>query len=402
MLTQCRSWLIPGLLVMCGAAPTWAQSNDTLTLKAESSLRFDNNLFRLPANTNTEALIGQPSAAERINISSLSLNFSTTLSLQKLELAVNLTNYRYQNFSYLSFVAHNYNAAWRWALTPQLHGNLESQRQQTLNNFADYRGFNVQNLRTNSNTRVDTAYQLDGTWGVLAGVSQSTQTNQQTLTAESDYSDKSTNLGLLYTLASGSALTYTHRNTSGSYPNNQLPSAGLYDDGFKQLDNELRLHWTVTGKSTADLSAARISRSHPHYPQRDYSGLNAGVNYNWSLTGKSALAASWVRELSSYQTNSSNYSQTDRVSLAPVWQLSPKAVVRLRYEVARSDYLGSPMGALGPQRSDSTSDASLSLIWQAHKHLTLSTSLENTSRNSNLAGLDYESKMATVSAQFSY
>ena len=402
MLTQCRSWLIPGLLVMCGAAPTWAQSSDTLTLKAESSLRFDNNLFRLPVNTNTEALIGKPSATEKIDINSLSLNFSTTLSLQKLELAVNLTNYRYQNFSYLSFVAHNYNAAWRWALTPQLRGNLESQRQQTINNFADYQGFNLQNLRTNSNTRLDAAYQLDGTWGVLAGVSQSAQTNQQTLTAVSDYSDKSTNLGLLYTFASGSALTYTLKNTNGSYLNNQLPSAGLYDDGFKQLDNELKLHWVITGKSTADLSAARIKRSHPHYAQRDYSGLNAGVNFNWGITGKSALAASWVRELSSYQTTDSNYSQTDRVSLGPVWQLSPKTVVRLRYEVARSDYLGSPFGILPTPRSDSTSDASLSLIWQAHPRLTLSTTLETTSRNSNLAGLDYESKMATVSAQFSY
>lgn len=397
-----RYWVTPALLLICGTAPVWAQSEDTLKLKLESSLRFDSNLFRLSAGADTLALIGKASAAERIDINSLSLNFSTTLSLQKFEAAVNLTNYRYQNFNYLSFAAHNYSAAWRWALTPHWRGNLESQRQQTLNSFADYQGFSVQNVRSNSNTRVDAAYEPGGAWGMLAGVSQSTQTNQQALTAEGDYSEKSADLGLRYASGSGSALSYTLRNANGSYLNRVLSPAALYDDSFQQIDSGLKFHWVITGKSTADLSMTQISRTHPHYAQRDYSGRNAGFNFNWNITGKSALSAGWVRELSSYQTGTSNYNQTDRITLAQLWQLSPKAVVRARYEVAQSDYLGSPFGPVTTPRSDTTSGANLSLDWRPYQYLTISTSLENATRKSNLAGLDYESKMATVSAQFSY
>ena len=128
MWLQRRFWLTLALLVLC-CGSSLAQSDDTLKLKIESSLRFDNNLFRLPADANLTALIGSASGAERIDINTLSLNFSTTMSLQKLELSASVTNYRYQNFSYLSFVAHNYNATWHWALTPRLHGNLGSQRQ---------------------------------------------------------------------------------------------------------------------------------------------------------------------------------------------------------------------------------------------------------------------------------
>ena len=402
MWLRCLHYVILTLLLFISGGNALAQSDDTLKLKIESSLRFDNNLFRLPADANLNALLGSDSGAERIDIKTLSLNFSTTLSMQKLELSASVSNYRYQNFSYLSFVAHNYNAAWHWALTPSLRGNLGSQRQETLNSFADYQGLGLQNVRSNVNHRLDAAYDLDGTWSLNAGVSQSSQTNQQTLTAEGDYNAKSVDLGLRYGAASGSALSYTLRNNNGTYLNRVLPSPGLYDDGYQQIDSELKLHWVLTGKSAADLYTYQISRSHPNYAQRDFSGRNAGLNLNWYFSGKSALAASWARELSSYQTSTSNYSQTDRITLAQLWQISPKTLVRARYEATQSDYLGTPFGPVATPRSDTTSAASLSLDWQPYQYLTISTSLENASRRSNLAGLDYESKMATVSAQFSY
>ena len=398
-----RHYGVPlAMLLMLGGGHALAQSEDTLKLKIESSLRFDNNLFRLPADANLDALLGTASAAERIDIHSLSLSFSTNMSLQKFELSASLTNFRYQNFSYLSYLAHNYSAAWRWALTPFLRGNLGSQRQETINNFADYQGFGLQNLRTNSSSRLDAAYDLDGNWSVVAGMSRASQTNQQALPAEGDYREQSADLGLRYNAGSGSTVSYTLRSANGTYIERALSPAGLYDDGFQQIDSELRLRWVASGKSVAELYTSQLSRTHPHYAQRDYSGRNAGVNFNWSLSGKSALVANWARELASYQTSTSNYSQTGRLSLGPVWQLSPKAVVRARYEVAQTDYLGSPFGTLATPRSDTTSAASLTFDWQPYQHITISTSLENATRRSNLAGLDYEGKMATVSAQFSY
>jgi exopolysaccharide biosynthesis operon protein EpsL len=402
MLIKRRHWLTLALLLACWCGPALAQRDDTLKLKIDSSLRFDQNLFRLPPDVDTVALLGKPSAAERITIDSITLNFSTTLSLQRFEASINLTDYRYQNFNYLSFAAHNYNALWRWSVTPHLHGNLGSQRQETQNSFADYKGFNLQNLRTNTSTRLDAAYDPSGAWVVLAGVSQASQTNQQALTAETDYNERSVDLGVGYVFGSGNTLTYTRRNTDGTYLNQVLPSSGFYDDGFKQINNELKLHWIITGKSSADFNVAHVERSHPNYAQRDYAGLNAGVNFNWNISGKSALSAGWTRELSSYQTSNSNYIQTDRFSLGQVWQFSPKTALRLHYEKAQSDYLGSTADLLTTQRSDSTTGASLSFDWQPYQYLTVSTSLENATRKSNLAGLDYESKMATVSAQFSY
>lgn len=396
------SWLLPALLGALGAAPGWAQTQDTLTLIASQSLSTDSNLFRLPASANTLATVGKSSAAEQIEATSLTLKFSKAYSLQRFELAVNLIDYRYQNFSYLSFTAHNYNAAWRWSLTPRLHGNLNTDRTETLNSFSDFQGFNLRNQRTNTSSRFNALYEFGGPWEVFGGISQATQTNLQPLLAESDYTANSAEAGLRYALASGSSLAYTLKNASGQSINRPFSPAGLYDDGFKQIDHELKFLWSISGNSTADLTSAYISRTHAHFSQRDYSGLNTAVNFNWNISGKSALSTGWARDLSSYQSASTNYSQTDRLFIGPVWQLSSKMAARARYEVARREYLGSPSGLVTAQRSDTTTDASVSLDWQPNQYLTFSATLQNAKRASTLPGLDYESHMANLSAQFTY
>jgi exopolysaccharide biosynthesis operon protein EpsL len=396
-----RSWSTLALLLAVCNAPVLAQSDVVSKLRIESSLHFDNNLFRLPPDANTEALIGKPSAAERIETNSLKLNFSSTLSLQKFEVSINLVNNRYQNFDYLSYPARNYNAAWHWAITPHLHGNLSSERQEIQNSFENTPGRYQQNLRVNNTTRIDAALEPGGGWVVLAGVSQTAQSNQLAVTADADYEEKSADLGFSYVLASGNSVGYTRRKANGSYLHHVLAS-GSYDEGFQQIDNEIKLRWLITGKSTLDLRAAQISRTQPQSPELDFSGLNANANFNWTISGKSALTVSWAREHSSYQTLYSSYSLTDRFSIGPVWQISPKVLVRARYEVAKIDYLGAPVGLVAALRSDTTTDANISLDWQPNQYITISTSLENATRKSNYPVLDYESKMATVSAQFSY
>jgi exopolysaccharide biosynthesis operon protein EpsL len=379
-----------------------AQDGDTFKISAGYSLQSDSNLFRLPAGADTLAQIGRSSAAEQIGVASLGLHVNKAYSLQRVELDFTVNDYRYQHFSYLDFTSINYGAAWRWSLTPRLHGNLIAGRKQTPNSFLDYQGYTLRNEHTDSNLRFDASYELDGAWRLLAGAANTRQVNLQPVISEGDTSAASANVGLQYAFASGSTLTYGLKNASGKFLNRTLQPETLLDDGYRQLDNEVRLRWLVYGIGTADASAAYIVRSHPHFAQRDYSGFNTGVSLNWTVTGKSTLGASWARELASYQSDTANYSQTDRFSLGPVWQISPKAALRLRYEVAIRNFLGSPTGTAASQRSDTTREATLSFDWQPYQRLNLGASLQNAKRTSNLAGLDFNSNLATFFAQYNY
>jgi exopolysaccharide biosynthesis operon protein EpsL len=391
-----------GPLLLSGAAPAWAMVGDTFTLNAAYTRQTDSNLFRLPAGANVNALIGKSSAAEEIGSTSLGFNLNKAYSLQRLELSVNLINNQYQNFNYLDYTARNYRAAWRWSVTPRLHGSLSTDRQETLNSFADFQGFNQRNQRTSTNTRLDAAYDLYGAWQLVAGVSQSRQANQQAVLGEGDYNSKSADLGLRFAYASGSALSYTVKSTNGSYLNRVLPSSGAVDDGFNQIDQGLNLHWVISGKSGGDASATYINRSYPNFGQLDYSGLTTAVNFNWSITGKSALTAGLSRALSSYQSSNVSYTQTDNFSISPTWQVSPKTTLRLRHQLIQTNYLGSPTGASAVQRRDTNRDTSLSFDWQPYQNLTLSASLQKASRASNVAGVDYDSNMTTLSTQFTF
>lgn len=395
-------WLPPALLIVCCTTPAWAQDEPGLKLNAGYARQSDSNLFRLPAGADPVARLGKSSAAEQIGISSAGFKYTMLYSLQRLELDLSLVDYQYQNFSYLSFTAQNYGAAWRWALSPRFTGNLSTDRKQALNSFSDFQGLNVRNLRTNSNTRFDGTYELDSAWRVIGGASKSSQTNDQPLVAEGDFSATSADVGVRYALASGSALSYTVKNASGSYLNRVQTSPGLLDETYTQTDNEIKARWVISDKSTAELSAAHISRGHPNFTQRNYSGWNGGINLNWNATGKTALSAGWVRDLSSYQDISTNFIQSDRFYVGPVWQISSKTTLRLRHEVAQRAYLGSPTGLVATQRNDALRNTTLLFDWRPYDYVTLRASHEKAIRSSSLPDLDYTSNMTALSAQFSF
>jgi exopolysaccharide biosynthesis operon protein EpsL len=393
-----RFWLIPALFLLYGAPPTWAMLGDTVMLNAAYTRETDSNLFFLPANANFIALIGKPSAEETIDTTSLGFSVNKPYSLQRIELAVDVIDYRYQNFSYLGFTAHNYNATWRWELPPRLSGYFTTYRIQNLNSFLDYQNFTTRNVRSTVNRRFEAAYELQGTWSLVGGVMQTTQVNEQAVPGQGDYTAFSEDVGLRYIFASGSSLNYTFKKTNGTY----LNPTPLSDDGFSQIDNGFHLQWIVSGQSTADFGVAYISRTHPHYSQLDFSGFNIAANFNWRITGKSALTAGWTRELSSYQTADTTHTQTEHFSVGPVWQVSPKTAVRVTYVLTLRDYLSSPTPVPTTQRTDTLRDTRLSFDWLPYQRLTFSASLQKSSRTSTLPNLGYDNTLASLSAQLAY
>jgi exopolysaccharide biosynthesis operon protein EpsL len=400
-----RTWLVPTLcLGVAGAA--WAQQAEPgLQLRASAALMQDSNLFRLSDSANVKASTGKDSAAETVGVTTLGLTYNKAYSLQRIELDVSLVDYRYQNFDYLSFTARNYAAAWRWSLTPRLHGNLTSNRKESLNNYSDYVGSSLRtqrNLRTDTSNGFDAVYEITGAGRLLGGVSQAKQVNEQALVADSDYSISSANLGARYEFASGSSITYKATASNGKYLNRSLSQSSLVDDGFDQTESDLRLHWVVSGKLTADINAGFVERTHPHFAQRNFSGPQAGASLNWAISGKTSLSAELSRRLGAYQTSYSNYSQTDKFSVGPSWQLSAKTALSLRYDISHIDYLDAPTGTSQTSRQDTVRDTTLSLAWQPRQSATLNASISNATRSSTLPGIDYQSRTATFSASYNF
>jgi len=380
----------------------WAQTARPIVFSASYALLTDSNLFRLPAAANTTQLIGRDSAAERIGVGQLGVNLEAQHSLQRFTLDARLVDYRYQNFSYLSFNARNYNAAWYWSVTPQVTGKLAADRAETLNSFTDYQGYTQRNLRVTTNNSASLDYAVAGPWHLLASLGQNRQDNEQALVAGSDYATHASSVGLRHAFASGSSVTYSYKNSNGSYLNRTVPNAGAYDSHYTQTEHDVRLRWLAGAGHSVDANLSAISRSHPNYPVRDFSGIASAASANLALSAKTSLRLAYAHELAAYQTSDANSTQADRFSLTGLWAIGPKLQLSLRTEWAQTDYLGSTGTAPPSQRRDTTRDYGLTVDWQPRQNFNLSAGLQSASRGATQANLDYSSTSTTVSAQYSF
>ena len=395
--------LIVLALSLGAASMVWAEGADDLRFSAALGQVRDSNLFRLPSGIDTVPLIGRSSAAETINLTTLGANYQRTYSLQRVEFDVRLTDYRYRNFSYLSFLATNYRAAWNWSYTPHLYGLLRTTRDESLNSFVDFRGFNQRNLRSDTATDFDATYELDARWRLKGGLSHSSRSNSQQISGESDTRSTTLQVGARYVMPSGSSAGYQLRSTDGAYTTRRvIPNAGFNDTDFTQIDNVLSATWAISRETRAEFSLGHRSRSNPNYPQRDFNDFLGSARLNWTLSGKTGVIAGWAREVGGFETADFNFTQTDRFSVGPVWQISPKATVRAQFEHAIRDYKGTPTGFATARRRDTTNDLSLSVDWEPYRFLLLSAGLQNSRRSSSAPGLGFNSNAINFSAQFTY
>ena len=381
------------LLIAAVAWPgaSMAETDNPLTLRATYSSQNDSNLFHQPN-----------ASAEQISMSSLGLGFQTQQSLQSFYLNLNLVDNKYQNFSYLNYTATNYDAAWQFAVTSQLHGKLSSSWQETLNNYEDVKSVSTRYLNVNKSTRLDATYEIDGSWNALVGWSQNLQNNQRDQVQGSDFTSVASNIGLAYVFGSGSKVSFTTLQSAGEYLNQPATAATFFDDSFQQTDNELRLHWVLSGSSVTDLYVTSRSVSHPHVAARNFSGTVGGASVNWAATGKTSFSAAWSRELSTYQTIDANYSQADRITLGADWQVLAKLGLSLRHDVAHTTYLAGPLPFLQSQRQDDQTNTSLALTWTPRTQCTVSASVQNSARTSNTPGLDFTGALTSLTATLNF
>ena len=390
------------LALACAAPAAWAQNTDPLQVRAGFSQSSNSNLFLLPASANPQLVVGSSDASDVTNTSTLGATLHTQQSLQTFDLDMSVVNAQYQKFSYLGYTGANYNGGWSWAFTPHLTGHLTSTRQENLNSFTDTSSFGLRNKRVDTSSNLDADYELGASWHLIAGVLTTRETNEQALLAGGDFTNNGTNTGVRYDPGTGSTLSYTLRSLTGNYFNQTPTSPSGIDSNYTELDQVFEANWSGGDGHNVIVQLIPFTRTQPNDPARNFSGVNSSVTYNWVATGKTSLSAAYQHNLGSYITATSNYSSTDSVTLGPIWQISAKTFLKLQGQWTQTDYQQLAALATGPDRIDNTRDTVLSLTWTPTDRLTISTSLEDTSRSSNIANVDYQSTIISLNATFTY
>jgi exopolysaccharide biosynthesis operon protein EpsL len=402
--------LIPQL---ANAAP-----GDTFNATVGTTVMYDTNVFRLSPLIDPAVVIGVPSRSDQVITSTFMLNLNKVYSMQRFEANGSLVDNRYNNFDFLNFLGKNYTAAWHWYATPYLHGRLSSSHSEALNNFANLTGFTnstTQNLRTTDNYHFEGIFEIDRAWHLIGGIDHSVSKNSKITVQDFNNQISSVEGGIRYTRPSGASLTYKVRSGRGEFINRPQPIvASLFDTRFDEMEHELRMLWPVTGKTSIDARVGYLSREHKHFPQRDFAGFVGNFNLNWAVTSKVRVTASWARQLSNYQTVgsaflnpnfarfSSSFVSSNRFSLAPLWQITEKIALRMRYDYVLSDWHGAIIQLPTDSRSDSMHSGLIALDWQPLKILFLSAAFHRDRRVSNLRGFDFDSTAGSFSAKLNF
>lgn len=390
-------FLFPLALLGLVSAPLRADELDTLQFRAGATAQYDSNVFRLSDSVDTQALLARPERSDTALITTVGVLLNKPYSLQRFELDVHAEDYRYRRFSNLNFTAMNYAAAWRWSVTPALHGNLTADRREYVDNTADVQNLGQINRRTERANLFDAEYEIDGAFRVLGGFFDRKTTNSQPFTFESDASVQGAEAGLRYVFPSETSLAYRFKRGSGDYPG-RLASAA-FANRFKDREHEVRLDWPLTGKTALQARLAHFDRAHENLAARDFSGVIGQLQATWAATGKTTLMLGLARELGDYQTSTTSYYEGYRFFIAPTWRATEKIAVRLRYDHGERDYKGPLPGFVPSGRQDKTNRGLLAVDWQPMRAVKFTFALQSDRRKSSEIGLDYKSHGASIAVQ---
>lgn len=388
-------------LAMCLLGHGCAYANDTLKINASRTQTQESNLFRLPASADPMTILGKPDTADTIAMSAILFSVSKAYGLQRVELDASVMSYQYQYFKYLDFIATDYDARWRWSITPRLRGKVATSKKKTLDRTILSQSINKRNEQVDTYERVDGIYDVDGLWRVSAGLARTGQSSLFSVIGESNYQATSVDMAVTYSKTPGNSLTYSLDHAIGSLMDPLVTSTSTAGN-YEETEHRVIAQWDISEKTVANIKFAHISRIHSNDARRDFSGIETDLKLTWTPSGKTMISAQWARQLSSYQTSDTNFTQTDRFSIGPLWRVSPKTVVRLAQEASLISYLGSPTLGLSNPRRDTKSSIAIYIDWQATSYASLHASIHSGLRSSNIAGYDYKSNVVNMTAQLSY
>lgn len=387
---------------MPGAAPRG--SPRAVKIVSGASFVYDTNLLRLPGTTPAAAVPGVSSKSDLISAAHVGLAVDKQYMQQRFQLDMTQTVHRHANTTSLDYEAFEYRGNWDWHVTPRWGGGMSVERRVSAASFADTQVSQraQRNLRTGDNLRLTVDGAVHGGWHVLMGAYQYQLKYDQGFLPQNSSRLRGAEAGAKYERAPGDALALVYRASRGDYLNRVPDTASFTDNAFRQAELELRLDWTVSGKSTVRARAARTSVTHEHVAVRDFSGMAGELAYTWTPTGKLRIEAAARRDLAPWWQSYSSYRMDNTFSIAPVWQLSAKTALRARFEHVRSDFRGAVPGYRGALRADTLNIAQVGAQWEALQSLTLDAGWQRQRRGSNFPDVDFDTNLIGVNAKLKF
>jgi len=387
-------------VLLTAMTPVCADQFDTLNFIGSVTVDYDDNIYRLPSGSDPQNLIGKSTKSDLIKIATLGINLDKKYSNQEVTLNATESLNKYTNFTDQDYTSSSIKGAWIFQLTPRFGGAINLNRSQTLNNPADTKVF-TRNLNTTDGISINGDYWIHSNWHMVFATSLGKAVNSTNTINNQSSQSRTNEFGVKYDPSNGKTLSLISRNLRGSTSNQVPDPVNLIDNGSSEKQLDLIFSWDINGKSKINGDLMNVDHQDTHFSERNYSGIQGGINYFLGITDKTSLNVSFQRGLSSWWDPYNSYFISDSVSISPTWQMSAKSSLHMVINHGTNDYHGSVFSG-GSSRYDKTQSIQIGVDWTPQRSVTFSASLQHNKRTSTpvvYSGYGFIENSALVSAQ---
>lgn len=283
----------------------------------------DDNMLRIRDKIDPVPLLGTSNLFDISHRLSGGVMLEKQISRQRLSANANFTHTRYERFSQINNDLKSVNGNWNWYLGNRLEGNMGATYVQSLAPFLFQPG--LKNIRTEQTAFFNGAWRFHPSWRLTADYlrydlstgSDNTNNMFRFLNRTEDRFEG----GIDYITAHRNTFGIDFRYVIGDFP---VRIGSGTDNSYNQKEIMSRAVWAVTGKSNFTWRGGWVERTNASFSERDFSGFNARLVYQWQPTDKIGLTINGWRETSAMQVLTASFSLNTGVSVAPSWNISRK------------------------------------------------------------------------------
>lgn len=396
-----------GTAVLLGsAANALAFLDDRLQVFVGETVTRDSNIFRISRDANPNTVLGSSEKGDTFHATTLGFNVDAPVSRQRFQAGADWSRVRYNRFTNLNHTDRNGRLNWLWQAGDRLNGQLGYTDTQSLASFTNFQAPVPNPVRTKT-LNGSAAYQLDANWQLQGIVSDMDQRNGAAVRAANDVDLRSVQLGVNYLSAANNRIGVNVSQGDGHYRNAETVGVVRVSNDYVQRSVGASTDWTLTGKSHVAARIDHLRRDYDQFSGRDYSGTTFRAAYDWLATAKLSLTAVAQRDVSAAEDIQTSFVLVKGIALTPSYAVTEKIRLAATLDANVRDYLGSSGTVLGAAgtfagRVDHVRAATISASYQPMRSLMLRLSGLHEKRTSNVPLADYQVNVVNVSARLTF
>ena len=385
------------LLQYAMSVPREAEA-DTLRFAAFQVERYDSNFFRLPDGV---APNGNGRRSGITSTTGFGVGLDKRYGLQRIVIDAAITRDQYAPYHDLNFTGNRLTSTYYWSVTPDITGNLVFDHARLPTDY-EFTGFRTQtNPRTTQLARFDVDWRAGAALHPRLSVYANEDTTRDPTFQVQSYKARNAEAALIYDFRSTNSAQVYLRGARGENTNaNSAPSL-LINNDFTEGEAGVLTRWNVPGVTLGEVAIGRLQRNYSTFNQRDFDGIVGHVSASYTLTGKSTAKLSASRTLNGSQTAFSSYYVEDYARASLDYAATGKIIVRPVFQIRRQVYRGSPF-PVASTLTETTRDTTLQVEYSALRALDFAIALTRSSRNSNDPTLPFVDRSASVSARIKF